>query len=161
LRHALSAPPADPATFLQETGFAAGEDVYSCFVRWLPAYAGVEDPTELDAAVLSEVLSEFFQSMGWGSMSVERLGEAGLTVDSPDWAEAEPGESTAPGCHYTAGLLSNILGKLAGGDVAVMEVECRSCNDARCRFLAGAPETLQAVFDAMTSGKDYRQALLE
>jgi hypothetical protein len=42
-----------------------------------------------------------------------------------------------------------------------MEVECRSCNDARCRFLAGSPQTLQAVFDAMTSGKDYRQAMLE
>jgi hypothetical protein len=42
-----------------------------------------------------------------------------------------------------------------------MEVECRSANDARCRFLAGSTDTLQAVYDAMANGKDYRQALLE
>jgi hypothetical protein len=93
---------------------------------------------------------------------MDGLGEAGFTVDSTDWAEAEPGSNaTAPGCYYTSGLLSSILSKLAGGDVAVMEVECRSCNDARCRFLAGSPETLQSVFEAMSAGKDYRQAMLE
>jgi hypothetical protein len=162
LRHALSSPPTDPATFLQETGFGAGEDLYALFVRWLPGVAGVTDPSELDAAVIGDVLSDFFQSLGWGSVTVEKLGEAGLTVDSADWAEAEPGtNAAAPGCFYTSGLLSNMLGKLAGADVAVMEVECRSCNDARCRFLAGSPETLQTIFEAMTKGKDYRQAMLE
>jgi hypothetical protein len=44
--------------------------------------------------------------------------------------------------------------------MAVMEVECRSCNQARCRFLAGSQETLQAVYDAMSDGRDYREALL-
>jgi len=162
LRHALSTPPADPAAFLQETGYNAGDELYSLFMRWLPPYAGVQDPSELDATVLGQVLSEFFQSLGWGSVTVERLGGAGLTVDSADWAESEPGtNATAPSCFFTSGLLSNVLGRLAGAQVAVMEVECRSCNDARCRFLAGAPETLQAVFDSMTTGKDYRQALLE
>ena len=162
LRHALGAPPADPATFLQETGYAAGDEIWSCFLRWLPAYAGVQDPSQLDASVVGQVLSEFFQSLGWGSMKVEQLGDAGLTIDSADWAESEPGaNAAAPSCHYSAGLLSSILSRVADGGVAVMEVECRSCNDARCRFLAGSPETLQAVFDAMSNGRDYREALLQ
>ena len=156
------APPADPATFLQETGYAAGDEIWSCFLRWLPAYAGVQDPSQLDASVVGQVLSEFFQSLGWGSMKVEQLGDAGLTIDSADWAESEPGaNAAAPSCHYSAGLLSSILSRVADGGVAVMEVECRSCNDARCRFLAGSPETLQAVFDAMSNGRDYREALLQ
>ena len=162
LRHALSAPPPDPASFLQETGYGAGDEFFNHFVRWLPTYAGVQDPSELDASRLGDVLSEFFQSLGWGGLAMESLGDAGFTVDSADWAEAEPGANApAPGCYYSSGLLSSILSKLAGGEVAVMEVECRSCNDARCRFLAGSPATLQAVFEAMTAGKDYRQAMLE
>jgi hypothetical protein len=162
LRRAVTEPPPDPATFLQETGFHAGEDLYTCFLRWLPSFAGVSDPMELDSARLGEVLSEFFQSLGWGALSIEPLGQAGLTLDSPDWAESEPGiNSAAPTCHYSSGLFSSILSRIAGNEVAVMEVECRSCNDARCRFLAGSPETLQTVFEAMTAGKDYRQAMLE
>ncbi len=161
-RHALSAPPADPAAFLQETGYGAGDDIWALFLKWLPTVAGVNDPAELDAAHVGEVLSEFFQSIGWGSVTIEPLGQAGLTVDSADWAEAEPGtNATAPGCFYTSGLLTALLGRLAGGDFAVMEVECRSCNDARCRFLAGSPDTLNTVFEAMSAGKDYRQAMLE
>lgn len=162
LRHALATPPADPASFLQETGYGAGDEFYHQFTQWLPSYAGVHDPSELDASRLGEVLSEFFQSLGWGPLVMEGLGDAGFTVDSTDWAESEPGSNApAPGCYYTSGLLSSILSKLAGGEVAVMEVECRSCNDSRCRFLAGSPTTLQAVFEAMTAGKDYRQAMLE
>jgi hypothetical protein len=40
-----------------------------------------------------------------------------------------------------------------------MELECRTRNDSRCRFLAGSPQTLQAVYDAMSAGRDYRDVL--
>jgi hypothetical protein len=153
--------PADPAGLL-DAGYVAGGELYAAFTRWLPGATGVDDPASLDAQVLGEVLSEFFQGLGWGSVSLERLGGAGLTLDSTDWAEAEPGmNADQPSCHLTAGLLANFMGKLAGGEVAVMEVECRSCNDARCRFLAGSGDTLQQVYEAMAGGKDYREALLE
>ena len=36
-----------------------------------------------------------------------------------------------------------------------MEVECRSRGDARCRFLAGAPETLSTLYDRMAQGSSY------
>jgi hypothetical protein len=37
-----------------------------------------------------------------------------------------------------------------------MEVECRSRNDPECRFFAGAPATLEAAYQAISSGQDYR-----
>jgi hypothetical protein len=40
-----------------------------------------------------------------------------------------------------------------------MEVECRSRGDARCRFLAGAPETLSTLYDRMAQGTSYADAL--
>jgi predicted hydrocarbon binding protein len=162
LRRGFLTPPADPAMSLQEAGYAAGEEMYGSFRHWLPGYSGVNDPADLDATALGPVLSEFFRSVGWGSVTLERLGQAGLTIDSPDWAEAEAdANSAAPACHFTAGLMASFLERLAGSPFAVMEVECRSCSDARCRFLAGSPETLQSVYDSMSTGKDYRQALLE
>ena len=162
LRHAIVQPGTEPAAILQEAGYAAGDEIYACFCKWLPGYAGVQEPAELDAAKLGEVLSEFFQSLGWGSLAVERLGPAGLTIDSPDWAEVEPqANATQPSCFLSSGILAHFFGRLAESTVAVMEVECRSCNDARCRFLAGSPDTLQLVYDAMAAGRDYRQALLE
>jgi hypothetical protein len=40
-----------------------------------------------------------------------------------------------------------------------MEVECRSAQQARCRFLLGNPEALEAVYQAMSEGRDYSSAL--
>jgi hypothetical protein len=40
-----------------------------------------------------------------------------------------------------------------------MEVECRSRGDARCRFLAGAPETLSLLYERMAQGSGYVEAL--
>lgn len=148
------------AASLQEAGYAAGDQLYEEFSAWLVDYAGVEDPADLDARYLDEVLTRFFGSLGWGRVSMERIGESGLAFDSGDWGEAEPeANALAPGCHVTAGLLAGFLGRLAGQDVAVMEIECRTCNDSRCRFLAGAPETLQTVYDAVSAGKNYREVL--
>jgi hypothetical protein len=62
-------------------------------------------------------------------------------------------------CFFSAGLLADFLGRLAGEAVAVMEVECRSRNDGRCRFLSASPETLQRVYDEMTAGRSYADAL--
>lgn len=142
---------------LQEIGYAAGEDLYTGFCAWLPGYTGVDDPTDLDASTLGEVLSTFFQSTGWGTVGIENLGTSGMAITSTDWAEAEVGANTDyPSCHFSSGLLADFLTRLAGGQtVAIMEVECRSRNDERCRFFAGAPKTLEAVYNAMTEGEDY------
>jgi predicted hydrocarbon binding protein len=147
------------ASALQEAGYAAGEDLYDAWATWVNKRAGLADPGQLGAEHLGDLLSEFYADLGWGHLSVERLGAA-LAVDAQDWAEADPGAGTAvPSCHVTAGVLAGMLGRLAGEHVAVMEIECRSRGDAHCRFLAGAPETLQAVYDGVNEGRDYRDVL--
>jgi len=146
-------------TILQETGFAAGEGIYQAFCAWLPVHAGLARPEEVAAARMSEVLSAFFRSAGWGTVSVAPLGAAALAVDTDDWAEAEPGSAQVPMCFFSAGMLSDFLGRLSGQPVAVMEVECRSKSDARCRFLSASPDTLNAAYQRMTEGTGYEEAL--
>lgn len=148
------------AGYLQEAGFAGGEELYGEFSAWLRAAHGVERPAELDVKHLSEVLSEFFAAQGWGALTAEPLGPSVLALDSAEWAEAsDEGRGEFPSCHLTCGLLADFLGRLSEGLVAVMEVECRSRGDARCRFLAGAPETLSALYDRMAQGSSYADAL--
>jgi predicted hydrocarbon binding protein len=148
------------AVCLQEAGYAAGEQIYHTFCAWLPEYAGVTDPADLDARALSDVLSAFFHELGWGSLTVQRAGKTGLAITSPNWAEANPNENCEiPSCYIASGLFADFLGRLSETPVAVMEVECRSRQDAGCKFLVGTPETMEAVYDALASGQDYEVAL--
>jgi predicted hydrocarbon binding protein len=148
------------AQALQEAGYAAGEGTYSAFVGWLPAHAGVEDPRELATPRLAEVLTRFFSSLGWGSVEVTPVGEAAFAVDSLNWAEAQPGAGLQyPGCYFTAGLMADFTSRIADAALAVMEVECRSHGDGRCRWLVGAPDTLQALYQHMAQGADYLSVL--
>jgi predicted hydrocarbon binding protein len=144
---------------LQEAGFAAGEGVFQAFCAWLPGQTGVARPDDLDAGQLNDVLSAFFQATGWGAVTVATLGHAALVLDADDWAEADPGTAEAPMCFFSAGMLADFFGRLSGEPVSVMEVECRSSNDARCRFLSAGPDTLNAVYEQMTRGLGYEQVL--
>src|SRR6266571_763790 len=138
---------------------AAGAGVFQAFCVWLPAETGVARPDDLDAGRLNDVLSAFFQATGWGSVSVAPLGNAALVVDSSDWAEAAPGSAQEPMCFFSSGMLADFFGRLSGEPVAVMEVECRSRNDERCRFLSASPDTLNVVYEQMKEGRGYEQAL--
>ena len=144
---------------LQEAGYASGECVYQAFAAWLVARSGIDRPADLDAAHFSDVLSEFFQNKGWGTLTIAPLGGAALALDSADWIEAEPGSAVMPLCFFSSGMLADFLSRVSGEPVAVMEVECRSKGDAQCRFLSAAPETLQQVYEKMTAGMGYREAL--
>lgn len=148
------------ASYLQEAGFAGGEELFGEFADWLLATRGVEQPADLDVQFLSEALAEFFAEQGWGSLTASPLGESVLALDSTEWAEAsDQARGEFPSCHLTCGLLADFFGRLSEGLVAVMEVECRSRGDARCRFLAGAPETLGALYERMAHGSGYAEAL--
>ena len=142
---------------LQEIGCAAGEEVYESFERWIGDYLGVSSVDELDAGKLEEVLSEFFGGLGWGGVAIERLGSNGLAISSENWAEADPAEASEyPSCYFSSGLFADFLTRMAGGNaISIMEVECRSRGDQRCRFFAGAPSTLDAVYNALAEGRDY------
>ena len=148
------------AQALQEAGYAAGEATFRAFSAWLPRAAGVDLPSDLAAPRLAEVLSQFFTSLGWGAVQVTAVGDAAIAVDATAWAEAAPdAQLQFPSCFFTAGLLADFMGRLADASLAVMEVECRSKGDARCRWLVGAPETLSALYKHMTQGADYRTVL--
>ncbi|HEU4699698.1 MAG TPA: 4-vinyl reductase [Gemmatimonadales bacterium] len=148
------------ATYLQEAGFASGEEMYQAFAAWLAEHYEVPRPADLDVRYLGEALGGFFRDMGWGELATEPLGPAVLALDAPAWAEAlDEGGAAYPTCHLSCGMLADLLGRVAEGLVAVMEVECRSRGDARCRFLAGAPETLGTLYEQMARGVDYREAV--
>lgn len=148
------------AQALQEAGYAAGEATYAAFTKWLPSVASVDDPRDLAAPRMAEVLSQFFSSLGWGTVDAQPLAEAAFAVDSSDWAEAQPdAQLQYPGCYFTSGLLADFVSRIADSPLAVMEVECRSRGDARCRWLVGSPDTLTALYQHMAQGADYQQVL--
>lgn len=151
--------PEQAIAVLQEAGYAAGEGTYRAFAAWLPGRAGVDRPEDLDAELLPEVLSDFFAQAGWGTLTISPVGTGALAVDSPDWAEAEAESAQTPMCFFSAGMLADFLGRLSGEPVSVMEVECRCRGDARCRFLSATPEVLQRVYEGMTEGRTYAEAL--
>jgi hypothetical protein len=144
--------PEQAIPILQEAGYAAGEGLFKTF-------AAAHNPADLDADLLAPTLSDFFTNGGWGAVTVTPVGTGALALDSADWAEADPGTSQTPMCFFSAGMLADFLGRLSEETIAVMEVECRSKGDARCRFLSATPEVLERVYNEMTAGRTYEEAL--
>jgi len=139
-------------TVLQEAGYAAGEGLFK-------AFTAVTTATDLDADLLGDTLSAFFTHGGWGTVTLTPVGTGALALDSIDWAEAAPGTAQSPMCFFSAGMLADFLGRLSDETVAVLEVECRSRGDERCRFLSATPEVLEKVYNEMTAGRSYAEAL--
>jgi predicted hydrocarbon binding protein len=147
------------APLLQEAGFASGEATTAALQAFVRERYGVSRMQDLDAEYFAEALSGFFSAQGWGEVKVSTMGEMLLLVDSENWAEASPGGGPYPSCHVSAGLLADVFSRIAGGQFAAMEVECRSRGDLRCRFLLAAPETLTLVYERMTHGMSYQASL--
>src|SRR3954451_5327656 len=76
------------AGYLQEAGFAGGEELFREFGDWLVGTIGVEHAGDLGVQFLSEGLAQFFNEQGWGALTATRLAPAVLALDSVDWAEA-------------------------------------------------------------------------
>jgi predicted hydrocarbon binding protein len=147
--------PAQAPTPLREIGFAAGQSAYDGFVESVVARFGVESPQGLDARYLSEALGGFFRDEGWGTVTTASLTPALMAMDSPDWVEAESRGAPYPSCHLSSGMLSDFYTRLGGHAAGVMEVECRSRGDARCRFLVGGPDTLNWIYEGLVGGHTY------
>ena len=146
------------AAMLQEAGYAGGPALYDAFAKWLSA-RGDSSPEMLEASEFSAKATEFFKEAGWGSVEMGSL-QSVATVDSSDWAESDPAHPMEyPGCYYTSGVLADFFTRLAGEPLAVMEVECRSMGSDRCRFLVGSGDQMQRVYDAMSVGTSYQEAV--
>lgn len=155
--------PDDPARApdaLQSIGYAIGEELYNAYCAWLPEHAGVEMPGDVAASALGDVLNQFFDEMGWGGLAITSLSEAILAVDVDESPEVDRSASPMiPNCFILSGLLADFLGRIADSTLAVMEVECRSLQADTCRFLAGAPQSLQLIYEHVASGGAYADAV--
>ena len=147
------------ASFLQEAGYAGGETVSAGFAQWLEAhdYAPMHD---LSMSAFAECVSQYFIELGWGKLSIARLNDAIAALDSADWWESDPNaKMDHPGCHISTGLLADLLGRVSGQPLAVLEVECRSMGSPTCRFLTGSAEALERVYERMIRGFRYEEAV--
>ncbi|MEX2180942.1 MAG: V4R domain-containing protein [Gemmatimonadaceae bacterium] len=149
------------ATVLQEAGTAGGGAVFAALQAWCGAN-GLGAPESLDYAAFQQAAARFFADTGWGTVTLEPLGDAAVAFDSPDWAEADPAAAMAyPSCYYTAGMLGDVFGRVASGQIGCLEVECRSAGAARCRFLLASPDVIAHVYRRLTDGVGYADALKE
>ncbi len=145
--------------YLQEAGYAGGGALFEAFRSWL-AVRGATEPETLSLVDFQEHAADFFRECGWGSLVVGELHETVATLDSPDWGESSPGAGLAhPGCHLSSGMFADFFGRLSAAPLAVMEVECRSAGGDRCRFLLGSTDVIQAVYDGMSAGTAYDEAV--
>jgi predicted hydrocarbon binding protein len=164
LRRALSASVGadDAARALQAAGHAAGDALFRALCHQ-PGLNGDAAPDALRA--LPEQLfwrrfSQLFAARGWGTIAHEPIHSGIGALYSAEWVEADAASGgVRPSCFFSTGLLANLLGHVAGQEIAVMEVECRSQGDARCRFLFGGPVALQEVFHQIEAGGDLDASL--
>jgi predicted hydrocarbon binding protein len=147
------------ATVLQEAGYAGGEAVFAAFRDWCGAN-GLGAPESLAYSQFQAAAARFFADTGWGIVTMEPIGDTAVAFDSVNWAEADPDAHAAyPSCYYTAGVLADLFGRVAGHQMSCLEVECRSAGAARCRFLLASPDVIGHVYQKLTEGVGYAEAL--
>jgi predicted hydrocarbon binding protein len=157
LRAALAAAVGDDAAAraLQQAGVAAGD----AFFRML-THSPADAPADWDEALFWRRFAELFERRGWGRIVNERVHEGVAALDAYDWVESNAELGAArPSCFFSAGLLANLLGRVCADEVAVLEVECRSRGDARCRFLYGSPAVLDVLYGRLRSGAALEESL--
>lgn len=152
--------PRESAELVRELGFESGEAFHRAFAEWLADRGEGDDPAALPADRFWPALGEFFSALGWGRLELDRPHAGVVSLSSPAWAEADAGGGARqPTCHLTTGLLADLLARVAGTDLAVMEAECRSRGDRECRFLLGSPEALDLVHGRLRDGASYPEAV--
>jgi len=153
----------DPAArALQVAGVAAGHAFFDTLAHAGSAggRTGDADPATWSESVFWRLLADLFERRGWGRIRNAQAHAGVGAIDAFDWVESQQDAGALrPSCFFTAGLLANLLGRVVGDDVAVLEVSCRSRGDAHCRFLYGSPETLDVVFSRIRNGADVEETL--
>ena len=154
--------PDEAARALRAAGHAAGDAVFAALTQPFGADSGDANAlADVKAATFWRRISQLFSTRGWGTLNHADLHDGIASLDSTNWVEAEPGTTARPTCFFTTGLLANLLGQAAGADIAVLEVECRSRGDHQCRFVFGAPETIDALYGRIRSGASVADSVAE
>jgi hypothetical protein len=154
LRRALAndRQPMEAVNLLRQVGYEVGEQVHQALSEHLAASGGVG---EQDADAFWAGVSDYFEGVGWGRVEHRRLHPGVGALDLVDWIEA--GSDGGPaGCHLSTGFFTDLLGRVAGDGVVVMEVQGEP---GRSRLLFGSGETLGAVYQSLASGASMDDAL--
>jgi predicted hydrocarbon binding protein len=149
LRDALISAVGDDAAAeaLRAAGHAAGDALHAILAT------GTGDLDQVPADRFWSQFATLFATRGWGQLRYSEAHPGVGSLEAADWAEAATAEGAQrPSCHFTTGALANVLGKAAGAEVAVMEVECGARGDRRCRFLFGGAEAVFAVYERLSAG---------
>jgi hypothetical protein len=155
LRRALAndRQPMEAVNLLRQVGYEVGEAVSLSLTGHLGASGG--DPGELDADAFWGGVSDYFEGLGWGRVEHRRLHPGVGALDLVDWIEA--GSDGGPaGCHVSTGFFTDLLGRVAGAGVVVMEVPAEP---GRSRLLFGSGETLGDVYQSLSTGATLEDAL--
>lgn len=148
----------EAARAVREAGLASSDAFFDLLRDFLSeAGAGAVDPEGMDEEHFWTRLGDFFAQLGWGTLEHERVHPGVIALSAASWAEAA--EGGGGGCHFTAGVLAGLLRRVAGRDLALLEVECSAGSGARCCFLVGGESALEAVYTRLREGGDYRQAI--
>jgi predicted hydrocarbon binding protein len=142
---------------LHHAGYQAGAEAALDVAR-----AGRAEISSTGAEAFWSRLADFFGSRGWGSLSHSPVHDGVGVLSSPDWAEAAEGTvDQKASCCFSTGFLSGLLSELAGGPVAVLEVECRTRGGEACRFAFGSEAAIHELYGRLLNGGDLDGALSE
>jgi predicted hydrocarbon binding protein len=142
------------ARALAAAGHAAGTALFS--------QLSPDDISAVSEASYWRKLSQMLRARGWGTLVHSEVHHGVGALTATDWVEAdEEAQANRPSCHFTTGMLANLLGNTARSPVTVLEVECRSRGDAHCRFLFGSEEALQNLYHGVLNGASTETALAE
>lgn len=150
------------AHVLREAGRSAGDALAALLA---PGGGASGDGEETGAGALPartfwRRLGALLAERGWGHLEFREAHPGLGALEAADLAESDATEAAArPSCHFTAGMLANLLGRVADGPIGVLEVECRSRGDLRCRFLFGGAAALEQVHGRLAAGKHLEAAL--
>jgi predicted hydrocarbon binding protein len=137
---------------LQEAGHAAGDALFQRLGEDADAIGQTPQDT------FWHRLADLFRELGWGTVRHETPHPGVGALVASEWFEGEEdgGAGAAP---FTTGVLANVLGRAAGGEVSVLQVPCEA-DDGRClRFLFGAPAVLDRLYSGLREGADVETSL--
>jgi hypothetical protein len=150
--------PVEAVTILRQVGYDTGEAVHAAVLdRAAQSRPGLPADA-LTADDFWDAASAYFRDAGWGGLAHEQLHPGVGALDLHDWVEAsgDGSDGVPPGCHLSTGIFADVLGRLAGGEVAVMEVQAQPGSS---RLLFGSHEVLGAVYQGMVDGLSYADAV--
>lgn len=157
LRRALrrEAGPSAAVEVMQRAGYESGRALHARLLEALP-----EPPNDLAPDVFWSRFRGFWLRRGWGRLEHRDTHPAVGLLVSKDWPEADTSDGGGqPVCAFTSGMFAGLLGAVADGPLAVLEIRCRARGDTECAFAFGADRTVHAIYGDLLEGRSFDEAL--